>query len=142
MEEVIGLLNCHLQLLFATEHNVLLLHVGREAVGDEVCICIGFRLCLVPPCQPAVETAADGTVCDVDNIAGRSEHNTLAACIGASPLGDDARYGAHIGLNLRDGFRVIDDDGLVALFCNLGRVFLNQFLLTWEGSGNWVFDSM
>ena len=90
MEDVVGLLDRLPQPLHAAEDDVLLLHVGGEAVGNEVVVLVGGRLRLVAARQPGVEPAADRPVGDVDDVAGGAEHHAFAAGVGASALRDDA----------------------------------------------------
>src|SRR5271157_449898 len=56
---------------------------------------------LVSPRQPAVETAADGTVSNLDDIAGGTKHDALAARVRASPHRQNAGNGSGICLDLR-----------------------------------------
>lgn len=128
MKEVVCLLDRLLQLFFATENDVFLLHVGRKAVGNVVFVHERFWLCLVTPRQPCVETAPNWTVHNVDDVACWSKHHTFTASIRAAALGDDARHRADVCLHFRDYLRVVDDDRLRSFFRHLCRIFLYQLL--------------
>ncbi len=123
MEEVVGLLDRRRQFLLAAEDDVLLLHVGGEAVGHVV-FAVRPGVGLVTAGQPGVEAAADGAVHQVDDIAGRAHDHALAAGVGAAAHGDDPRDGPHVGGEFR-GFvlqRLVDHDLLGAFAGHLGRI--------------------
>ena len=131
MEQVEGLLDRRAELLLAAEDDLLLLHVGREAVGHEVVVFGRGRPGLVPPREPGVEAAADRAVGDVDDVAGGPQHHALAAGIGAAALRDDPRRGADVGQDLGDRLAVrlvVDHDLLRPLPRHLGRIGLEQVL--------------
>ena len=129
-KSIVGLLNSGSQLLFTAEDDLPLLHVGRKTIGHEIVVIRrGGRIRLVAPGEPGVKPAPDGTVGQIDNIAGGPHHHSLAPGVTTAPLADDAGDGSHIGLN----FPIIPfidlfvDNKLLASFPrHLGRIFVQN----------------
>ena len=131
VEDVEGLLDRLAEPLHAAEDDVFLLHVGREAVGDEVLVAFRGRLRLVAAREPRIEAAADRPVGDVDDVAGRPQHHALAARIGAAPLADDAGDRADVGRKHGHGrarFFGVDDHLRRPFPRDLRRIDLQQFV--------------
>ena len=141
MEDGDGLFHGLPQLLFAAVDDVLLLHVGGEAVVHIVGIGGQLRPGLVAPGEPGIEAAADGPVDDVHDVPGGPQDHALAAGVGAAAHAEDAGDGAGVH---RDGRRrgpafelahmLVDDDLLLALPGHLGRVGLEHCLLQFLGT--------
>ena len=87
LEDVVCLLDCGPELLFAPEYDVLVLEVGRKAVGHEIGVFGGRRPGLISPGKPTVESTPDRAMSQVYEIPGRPQHHAFAACITASALG-------------------------------------------------------
>src|SRR5208282_1608308 len=102
MEGFIGLLDRRLEFLLATEDDLLFRHVRGETVVDEVRIRVGGRTRLVAPRQPTIERAANRSMRNAKNVAAGADHDAFATGIGASPLRNNPRAGANVGLDLRN----------------------------------------
>ena len=119
-EQFLDFVDDLVELLVATEHDVLFLEIGRELHGHEG-VDTGRADVVVAACTPGILTAAHGAVADVHHVLDWTPDHALAAGIGATANRHHAGQRLDIGLDA--AIRLVLFKGVEVLGAALGHLF-------------------
>ena len=131
-KNIICLLNRGFQFFFAAENYLSFLHIGCKTIGHKVMLVRRCsRIGLITPGQPGIKATSYRTMGKVDYITGWAHNHPLASGIATTPLGNNTRYGSHVGLYFSIIFIInlfIDNKMLGSFPRHLGRIFIHNLL--------------